>query len=336
MKFLIFYIILFGHVFAEDKTCTEIRYNMAEFKYEYDFYIKHEKKTYDCKVYPHVIYGKLYLLFICRYGRRDGFKDYIFANKCDDEITKVSDIKRFSISTFNNRSEGLSLNYEYNSDSSGIFNNSDSKPIFKFIPIPPSIIPTHHKEIIYLLLARRTSFVDQIRKLADLGYEYEKLADTLKLSYQTISSPIIYCKQRKGTRFINEIEFFPPQNDYYFCKDKDLELDFFKKLIMKYNEIIAMHIRLMDKIERFRSSLKELIEDFQKTYQEKHPDFNLTLKVSHNNLKRKRNATTIDNDVGVSEKKPRIVSDTVPTLPNELEYKPFSGDDSDLFTELQR
>ena len=233
MKFLIFYNILFGYVFAEDKTCIEIRTNMVEFKYEYDFEIAQKKRTYVCTVYPNLINGKLYLLFICSYGRKDEFKDYIFAHKCDDEITKVSDIKIFSISTFNNRSDGLNLSYEYNHYSSEMLKNSVSKKIFKIIPILPSSVPTHHKEIIYLLLARKASNIDPIERLSNLGLEYKKLGDTLSLSYQTISSPILYCNQIKRKPFINEIEFFPPEEEYYFCNDKDLALDFLKKLIMK-------------------------------------------------------------------------------------------------------
>ena len=329
MKFLIFYIILFGYVFAEDKTCSEIRSNMVEFKYEYDFEIKNEKRTYECDVYPNVIYGKLFLLFICSHSR-----NYIFAHKCDDEITRVSDIKRLSISTFNKSSEGLTLSYEYDSNFNKILKTTFSNPIFKNIPIPPSSVPTHHKEIIYLLLARRISSIDPIKRLLNLGYDDKNIGKTLNFSYQTISSPIIYCKQTKRKDFIDEIEFFPPQEEYYFCNDKDLAPVFLKELIMKYNEIIAMDLTLIDKIERFRSSLKELIENFQETYKQRNPDFKPTIKVVHYKLPTKWNATTKDNDVGVSEKKPRIKSDIDQTLQNELDYKPFSGDDDDLFPEL--
>ena len=97
-----------------------------------------------------------------------------------------------------------------------------------------------------------------------------------------------------------------------------------------------MDIKLIDKIESFRSSLKELIAEFQDTFQKKNPDFKTTFKLYHYKLKKKRNATTIGDDVGVVEKKPRKDYVTGHTLPNELQYTPFSGDPTDLFPELRR
>ena len=109
MKFLIFYIILLGYVFAEDKTCLSIKSNMAVFKYNYVFtLVTNKQQIFDCEVHPNYIDSKLYLLFICSpVFRANNSKDYIFAHKCEDEITKISDITKFSISTFNKLSKGI-------------------------------------------------------------------------------------------------------------------------------------------------------------------------------------------------------------------------------------
>ena len=323
MKFLIFYIILLGYIFAEDKTCSEINSKMVDFKYEYLFSTEKDRfSKFNCDVYPSHIYEKLYLLFICSNDRGINSKNFIFAHKCYDEITRISDINRFSVATIL-QLNSLEINflYEYSSQT-GHLSAARWNKMFGIIPIAGHSLPSNHKEITYLLLTRRGSDIDPIKKLAEYGYDYKNIGETLRLSYQTISSPIIYCKKNIRKGFINEIEFFPPQNEYYFCHDKDLGRDFFKELIMKYNEIIAMDIRLMTKIEKFRSSLTELIEKFQKTYKKRNPNFKLV----KSKLNTKRNAPIIDNDVGVSRKKQHIESDTEPTLPHELEHTPFNTD----------
>ena len=190
-----------------------------------------------------------------------------------------------------------------------------------------------HKEITYLLLARRTSRIDPIERLSKLGYDYPDIGKTLKLSYQTISSPIIYCKHIKNRAFIDEIEFFPPENKYYFCNDKDLSLDFIKSLIMKYNEIIAMDIKLIDKIENFRSSLIKLIQHFQKIYKRKIRYVIPVPTVIHTKVPIKRKPNTEEDDFGVS-KKQHIKSDNGPSLPNDLMFRPFDGDVDEIYPDL--
>ena len=91
---------------------------MTVFKYEYVFTsVTYKENIFDCEVHPNYINSKLYLLFICSSVIREhNSKDYIFAHKCEDEITKISDITRFSISTFNKFSKVIHLSSEYDSE----------------------------------------------------------------------------------------------------------------------------------------------------------------------------------------------------------------------------
>ena len=331
MKFLIFYIILFGFGFAEDKTCSEIRPDIIKFKYEFTFSsTEYDSRIYDCDVYPSDIEGKLYLLFVCMNNEEKSRKSYIFAHKCADEITKLSDIKRFIVSTFTKLSTEITLNYDYSSETKKL-NNSHSNKMFKSIPIPALEIFRYCKEITYLLLARRASRINPITKLKTLGYEYNDIGKTLELSYQTISSPIIYCRLLQNNDFIINLEFFPKEKEYYFCQDKDLAREFLKTLIMQYNEIIDMKLPLMMSIQRFKSSLEELIKDFQQRYKRENPHFIPDVTV----VPTKRQASKMKDEVGLAKKLCKD-SDKGSTLPEELQYTPsFNGDSNELFPELQ-
>ena len=329
MKFLFCYIILLGYVFAEDKTCSEIKSKMKKFEYEFTFSTdSYENKKNICDVYPNDIEGKLYLLFICINDEVSNSRNYIFAHKCDDEITKISDIKRFSINTFNRYSSEISISSDYYS---GNLTNTTTNIMFRRIPIPRSDIPQYHKEITYLLLARKIGRINPTTKLKELGYDYKNIEQTLKLSYQTISSPIIYCKQSQKKLFITEIEFFPVQTEYYFCQDKDLARDFLKTLIMQYNEIIDMKLPLMMSIHRFKSSLEKLIKEFQQQYEKEKTHFIPVVTV----VPTKRRTSKMNDEVGLA-KKSRVEYDKNSILPKELEYKGLDDIDSDeLFPELK-
>ena len=172
MKFLILYIILCGYVFAENKMCTDIKKDMHEFEYEYIFSLGvHTDRKYICKVHPTIIENKLYLLFICNIEDDDNAyaKSYIFAHKCYDEITKVSDITKFSVSTFNKFSNEITLIYSYSSETQKL-TNLRVEPMFKIIPISPREIYKYYPEITYLLLARNYSTINPLLSLTEKGY----------------------------------------------------------------------------------------------------------------------------------------------------------------------
>ena len=267
MKFIITFIFLFGYVFAEDMLCSEIKAKMETFEYNYTFSGRlFVNKTYSCEVHPNLIEERLYLLFTCSSNSKQ-YTNIIFAAECDGKVEKVSDIKRFSISSYEKDFEYLLTSFEYWSDTNKVI-RIGAPLIYKKIYISSSELPKYYKEIIYLLLSRRYTAISPVEIIkVNLGlkkFSDQYILDTFDKSYQTISSPIIYCIFRTGKGTFNyEINFFPPKEKYSFCANTKYATDFITELIIEYNKIIDTKLPLFTKITLFKTTLEQLIDKYQ-------------------------------------------------------------------------
>ena len=128
MKFIITFILLFGYVFAEDMLCREIKAKMKTFEYNYtlsgDFF---KENTYSCEVHPNLIEERLYLLFNCSSNSKR-YANIIFVAECDGKVEKVSDIERFSISSYQKSLKYLLTSFEYLSDKNEVVVTTQQPP----------------------------------------------------------------------------------------------------------------------------------------------------------------------------------------------------------------
>ena len=174
-------------------------------------------------------------------------------------------IKRFTIYTI--YSDQLVLTSEYNHLNG--FGQFRAHKEYKTIYFKESEISNYYKEITYILLSRRYSSISPVQIIRDkVGlkkYSDEYILNTFKQSFQTISSPLIYCILRNGSNNY-EINFFPTRDVYNFCINDNLRTQFIDNLIIKYNEIISRDLTLFEKLVLFKTSLEQLIQEYQDRY----------------------------------------------------------------------
>ena len=120
------------------------------------------------------------------------------------------------------------------------------------------------------MLSRRYSNISPVEiiksKFGTTKYRDEYILDTFKKSYQTISSPIIYCILKPGPHKY-KIKFFPPREKYFFCSNPNLLIAFIDNLLIEYNEIIRRDLTLFEKLVLFKTSLEQLINKYQEINQ---------------------------------------------------------------------